>query len=177
MKRTITLILMAFMTITMTFAQRSKGESVVPGSVSPYGADWEAYNMDGKSYNYFKGNARVDTIKVENMLGKHWKGNEVDIIGDQEIYLCNVATGEYLLVGDYWGETSMTNHVGLSYKLLPGTSTRRSGWGEYSLTWAAEHIGFSQQVCAKSALSDEHQRTMVKRDILSTTAIFSCATK
>lgn len=129
MKRTITLILMAFMTITMTFAQRSKGESVVPGSVSPYGADWEAYNMDGKSYNYFKGNARVDTIKVENMLGKHWKGNEVDIIGDQEIYLCNVATGEYLLVGDYWGETSMTNHVGMSYKLLPGTSTRRSEWG------------------------------------------------
>ena len=127
MKRTITLILMAFMTITMTFAQRSKGESAVPGSVSPYGADWEAYNMDGKSYNYFKGNARVDTIKVENMLGKHWKGNEVDIIGDQEIYLCNVATGEYLLVGDYWGETSMTNHVGMSYKLLPGTSTRR--WG------------------------------------------------
>lgn len=129
MKRTITLILMAFMTITMTFAQRSKGEAAVPGSVSPYGADWEVYNMDGKSYNYFKGNARVDTITVENMLGKHWKGNEVDIIGDQEIYLCNVATGEYLLVGDYWGETSMTNHVGLSYKLLPGTSTRRSGWG------------------------------------------------
>ena len=128
MKRTITLILMAFMTITMTFAQRPKGESAVPGSVSPYGADWEAYNMDGKSYNYFKGNARVDTIKVENMLGKHWKGNEVDIIGDQEIYLCNVATGEYLLVGDYWGETSMTNHVGLSYKLLPGESTRR--WGK-----------------------------------------------
>lgn len=127
MKRTITLILMAFMTITMTFAQRPKGEAEVPGSVSPYGTDWEAYNMDGKSYNYFKGNARVDTIKVENMLGKHWKGNEVDIIGDQEIYLCNVATGEYLLVGDYWGETSMTNHVGLSYKLLPGTSTRR--WG------------------------------------------------
>lgn len=128
MKRTITLILMAFMTITMTFAQRSKGEGAVHGSVTSY-PDWETYNMDGKSYNYFKGNDRVDTIKVENMLGKHWKGNEVDIIGDQEIYLCNVATGEYLLVGDYWGETSMTNHVGLSYKLLPGTSTRRSGWG------------------------------------------------
>lgn len=127
MKRTITLILMAFMTITMTFAQRSKGESVVPGSTSLYGTDWEVFNMNGKSYNYFKGNARVDTIKVENMLGKHWKGNEVDIIGNQEIYLCNVATGEYLLVGDYWGETSMTNHVGMSYKLLPGTSTRR--WG------------------------------------------------
>jgi|GEM_PF-1460610 len=127
MKRTITLILMAFMTITMTFAQRSKGEAAVPGSVTSY-PDWETYNMDGKSYNYFKGNDRVDTIKVENMLGKHWKGNEVDIIGDQEIYLCNVATGEYLLVGDYWGETSMTNHVGLSYKLLPGTSTRQ--WGK-----------------------------------------------
>lgn len=128
MKRTITLILMAFMTITMTFAQRSKGESVVPGSTSLYGTDWEVFNMNGKSYNYFKGNDRVDTIKVENMLGKHWKGNEVDIIGDQEIYLCNVATGEYLLVGDYWGETSMTNHVGLSYKLLRGESTRR--WGK-----------------------------------------------
>ena len=127
MKRTITLILMAFMTITMTFAQRSKGESVVPGSVSPYGADWELFNLKGKSYNYFKGNAAIDAITVENLLGKHWKGNEVDIIGDQEIYLCNVATGEYLLVGDYWGETSMTNHVGLSYKLLPGTSMRQ--WG------------------------------------------------
>ena len=127
MKRTITLILMAFMTITMTFAQRSKGESEVPGSVSPYGADWEVFNLKGKSYNYFKGNAAVDAITVENLLGKHWKGNEVDIIGDQEIYLCNVATGEYLLVGDYWGETSMTNHVGMSYKLLPRTSTRR--WG------------------------------------------------
>ena len=127
MKRTITLILMAFMTITMTFAQRSKGESEVPGSVSPYGADWEVFNLKGKSYNYFKGNAAVDAITVENLLGKHWKGNEVDIIGDQEIYLCNVATGEYLLVGDYWGETSMTNHVGMSYKLLPGTSTRQ--WG------------------------------------------------
>ena len=126
MKRTITLILMAFMTITMTFAQRSKGEAAVPGSVTKY-PDWETYNMDGKNYNYFKGNDRVDTIKVENMLGKHWKGNEVDIIGDQEIYLCNVATGEYLLVGDYWGETSMTNHVGLSYKLLRGESTRQ--WG------------------------------------------------
>ena len=129
MKRTITLILMAFMTITMTFAQRSKGESEVPGSVSPYGADWEVFNLKGKSYNYFKGNAAVDAITVENLLGKHWKGNEVDIIGDQEIYLCNVATGEYLLVGDYWGETSMTNHVGMSYKLLPGKSTRRSEWG------------------------------------------------
>lgn len=129
MKRTITLILMAMMTITMTFAQRSKGEAAVPGSKSDYGPDWEAYNMDDKSYNYFKGNDAIDAITVENLLGKHWKGNEVDIIGDQEIYLCNVATGEYLLVGDYWGETSMTNHVGLSYKLLPGTSTRRSEWG------------------------------------------------
>lgn len=123
------MILMAFMTITMTFAQRSKGEGAVHGSESDYGPDWEVFIMDGKRYNYFKGNDRVDTIKVENMLGKHWKGNEVDIIGNQEIYLCNVATGEYLLVGDYWGETSMTNHVGLSYKLLPGTSTRRSEWG------------------------------------------------
>ncbi|MBO6296984.1 MAG: hypothetical protein J6M54_05615 [Prevotella sp.] len=129
MKRTITLILMAMMTITMTFAQRSKGEAAVPGSKSDYGPDWEAYNMDGKSYNYFKGNDAIDAITVENLLGQHWKGNEVDIIGDQEIYLCNVATGEYLLVGDYWGETSMTNHVGMPYKLLPGTSTRRSEWG------------------------------------------------
>ncbi|MBQ9177842.1 MAG: hypothetical protein IJ140_02475, partial [Prevotella sp.] len=129
MKRTITLILMAMMTITMTFAQRSKGESVVPGSTSPYGPDWELFNLKGKSYNYFKGNDAIDAITVENLLGFHWKGNEIDILGDQEIYLCNVATGEYLLVGDYWGETSMTNHVGMPYKLLPGTSTRRSGWG------------------------------------------------
>lgn len=128
MKRTITLILMAMMTITMTFAQRSKGEAAVPGSVTPY-PDWETYNMDGKSYNYFKGNDAIDAITVENLLGFHWKGNEIDILGDQEFYLCNVATGEYLLVGDYWGETSMTNHVGMPYKLLPGTSTRRSGWG------------------------------------------------
>ncbi len=133
MKRKITLLLMALMVMTTAFSQttRSKGESLVPGAESPKGPDWELFTFGGKSYNYYKGNPVVDAITVDNLLGGHWMGNELSTIIENKdtFYLCNVETGEYLLVGDYWGETSMTNHVGMPYVILPYESTRRDGWG------------------------------------------------
>lgn len=91
-----------------------------------------SYVMDGdknefESFHYYLGGT-FDRILVEKFKGGHWKGHLLEELGEnEEIYLCNVATGEYLQVGDYWGQTSMTNHVGLSYKLEKGTSSR-AGW-------------------------------------------------
>ncbi|MBR6495157.1 MAG: hypothetical protein IKT22_07875 [Prevotella sp.] len=130
MKR-ITLILMALLTITTAFSQttRSKGASIYPGSTSTRGDDWEVFEFGGNTYNYFKGNAAVDELTTGKLLGFHWKGNKYDEHIDEEIYLCNMQTGEYLQIGDLWGENGMTSHVGIPYKIIAGNSTRRAGWG------------------------------------------------
>ncbi|MBR5436978.1 MAG: hypothetical protein IK120_08990, partial [Muribaculaceae bacterium] len=131
MKR-ITLILMALLTITTAFSQttRSKGASIYPGSTSTRGDDWEVFEFGGNTYNYFKGNAAVDELTTEKLLGFHWKGSKYNEHLNEEIYLCNMQTGEYLQIGDLWGENGMTSHVGIPYKIIPGTSTRR--WGTLS---------------------------------------------
>lgn len=126
MKRRITLLLMALMVVSTALPQttRSKGESKFPGSTSRRGANWEKFTISGKSYEYFKGSKEVDEQTTEKLLGFHWKGSKyTDVIGE-ELYLCNMETGEYLQIGDLWGENGMTSHVGIPYKLIVGTSTR-----------------------------------------------------
>ena len=127
MKRKITLLLMALMVMTTAFSQttRSKGEARIRGTVN---GDWETITFDDKDYLYFLGNDQVDNTTINtHLLGHHWKGQDfTKFIGDS-IYFCNVETGEYLQIGDLWGENGMTSHVGIPYKILEGTSTRQ--WG------------------------------------------------
>ena len=107
---------------------------------NPKGADWETLVYGGKEYTYFKGNAKIDGYTTSNqaLLGFHWMGHSVDeVLGVADtIYLCNVATGEYLQIGEYWGSSAMINHVGLPYRLVKGYSQRAQqnvvfpGWAE-----------------------------------------------
>lgn len=120
--------------LAMPALSQTEGNEYLHGGKSKpseRGDDWEVYEFDGKDYNYYKGNPKVDAITVEKLLGHHWMGRTLEELGkEEEIYLCNMATGEYLLVGEYWGETSMTDHTGLSYKLVKG-SFQTSGRGNW----------------------------------------------
>ena len=130
MKKSITLFLMVLMAVTAAFSQtqRSRGESSIAGGSSDKGADWEVFTFGGVGYDYFKGSTTVDKITTDaHLLGFHWKGN--DLIVNDTIYLCNVATGEYMQIGELWGENGMTSHVGIPYKIISGSSTRRPEWG------------------------------------------------
>lgn len=95
--------------------------------------DGTLYTSGGKpvfdNIHYYMG-GYFDRVLTEKFNGGHWKGEDInDLTGDEEIYFCNVKTGEYLQVGDYWGQTAMTNHVGLPYKLVPALSIRkRQNW-------------------------------------------------
>lgn len=131
----IALVAMAVLAVSTAFAQgnwREGGSNLNitnPGMVKPdatKGAEWEIITFNDVDYSYFKGSERIDTIRSSkrSMLGFHWKGNELSKVLNDTIYLCNVATGEYMQVGEYWGETGMINHVGLPYMLKHGYSQR-----------------------------------------------------
>lgn len=129
---------MALLVVTSAYSQtttRSKGRSILQGNpqyseADPLrGANWEIFKFNNRKYHYFLGSDAVDNIVgEEHLLGHHWRGKDLDneTINDT-IYLCNVETGEYLEIGGLWGENGLTSHVGLPYKIMTGTSTRR--WG------------------------------------------------
>lgn len=78
-----------------------------------------------RSINYYNG-GQFDKLSADKFLGKHWKGHTIDDLGSSgEIFLCNMATGEYLQIGDYWGTNEMTNHAGITYKLTKAYSQRK----------------------------------------------------
>lgn len=133
----ITLLAMAFLIVSNAFAQ-GKGGSDYETSESAKGSEWELLVHNGKSYNYFKGSPKVDGFKMNDRvrLGFHWKGNRVEDVENDTLYLCNVATGEYMQIGEYWGETSMINHVGLPYLLdkqttRPSRNSSNSEWSDF----------------------------------------------
>lgn len=117
---------------------------------NPKGADWETLVYGGKEYTYFKGNAKIDGYTTSNqaLLGFHWMGHSVDeVLGVADtIYLCNVATGEYLQIGEYWGSSAMVNHVGLPYRIVKGYSQR--AWQQQVFPNWAEKEGYFIQAAA-----------------------------
>ena len=136
--RFIALSAMMLLAVSTAFAQ-GQGGSNYPSTTHPTkGEDWEIIEYGGKQYTYFKGNDKIDGFKTSErkMLGFHWKGHTVSEVESDTLYLCNVATGEYMQIGEYWGETGMINHVGLAYKLKKGYSQRKNqsvvfpGWSE-----------------------------------------------
>ena len=130
-----------------SFAQGVGGHDY-RASVKDEGGNWETFHfplldedgnpttVDGKNYydvDYYIG-TYYDRFYVNRLLGHHWKGYTIDELSEgEEIFLCNVETGEYLQVGDYWGESSMTNHAGIEYVLEPAKMIRKfQNWPAFS---------------------------------------------
>lgn len=159
MKKQITkvfaLILMGIFATTMAFAQGTGGHdhTNVEKYASGYtkGPEWELFHfpeydsngniieVDGKkklrSINYYNGGV-YDELNIEKLKGFNWKGrllNEVE--NGEEFFLCNMATGEYLQIGDYWGTNEMTNHAGITYQLTKAYSQRKK---ENNPAWNAD---------------------------------------
>lgn len=120
----IVLSAMLLLAVSSAFAQGTGGSDYAQKETSPRGDDWEVIVFGDKKYDYFKGSALIDGFRSNSRarLGFHWKGHRVSEVESDTLYLCNVATGEYLQIGDYWGETGMINQVGLPYALHKETS-------------------------------------------------------
>ena len=120
----IVLSAMLLLAVSSAFAQGTGGSDYDQKETSPRGDDWEVIIFGDKKYDYFKGSALIDGFRSNSRarLGFHWKGHQVSEVENDTLYLCNVATGEYLQIGDYWGETGMINQMGLPYVLHKETS-------------------------------------------------------
>ena len=135
----IVLSAMLLLAVSSAFAQGKGGSDYAQKETSPRGDEWEVIVFGDKKYDYFKGSDLIDGFRSNSRarLGFHWKGHRVSEVESDTLYLCNVATGEYLQIGDYWGETGMVNHVGLAYGLQKQTSRpSRSGaaWPDFVTT-------------------------------------------
>lgn len=148
--RTLFVLAVSMVAVVSANAQGLGGHSHTTTSKDPKrGDNWEIFHFpkvdrntgepmqEGGQYvvydrSYYTG-GHFDNLVVEPFLGGHWKGQKIDnIASNEEIYLCNVKTGEYLQVGDYWGENSMTNHTGISYTLdSEGAIYGRRTWSEF----------------------------------------------
>ena len=144
------LILMGMFATTTAFAQGKGGHSHTTTDEDPVrGSDWEIFHFPKIDRNtgepieeggkvvfydrhYYNG-GKFDNLSIDKFPGHHWKGNDVaKMTSSNEIYFCNVATGEYLQVGDYWGENSMTNHAGIRYTLdTNGAVYTHANWAEF----------------------------------------------
>ncbi|QYR11454.1 hypothetical protein [Prevotella sp. Rep29] len=120
----IVLSAMLLLAVSSAFAQGKGGSDYAQKETSPRGDEWEVIVFGDKKYDYFKGSDLIDGFRSNSRarLGFHWKGHRVSEVESDTLYLCNVATGEYLQIGDYWGETGMVNQVGLPYILYKETS-------------------------------------------------------
>lgn len=120
----IALVAMALFAVSSAFAQGTGGSDYAQKETSSRGDEWEVIVFGDKKYDYFKGSALIDGFRSNSRarLGFHWKGHRVSEVESDTLYLCNVATGEYLQIGDYWGETGMINQMGLPYILYKETS-------------------------------------------------------
>lgn len=145
------LILMGIFATTTAFAQGKGGHSHTTTDDDPVkGSGWEIFHFPkidretgqpveegGKvvfyDRHYYNG-GKFDNLSIDKFPGHHWKGNDVaKMTSSNEIYFCNVATGEYLQVGDYWGENSMTNHAGIRYTLdTNGATFSHSDWKAFT---------------------------------------------
>lgn len=135
----IALVAMALFAVSSAFAQGTGGSDYAQKETSPRGDEWEVIVYGDKKYDYFKGSDLIDGFRSNSRarLGFHWKGHKLSEVENDTLYLCNVATGQYLQIGDYWGETGMVNHVGLAYGLQKQTSRpSRSGaaWPDFVTT-------------------------------------------
>lgn len=179
----IALVAMALFAVSTAFAQGTGGSDYANIEPDPNkGSDWVLLTHNGKKYSYFKGNAKIDGYKTSTkstLLGFHWMGNRVEDVENDTLYICNVATGEYMQIGDYWGETSMINHAGLAYKLYKQTErTERSTednptrWKDFAQTgyWISP-VGVREDRCiGRMNVNDglfghfEHNKYLALRD-------------
>ncbi len=146
------LILMGVFATTMAFAQGAGGHdhtnvekwktTLAPDEKNyAKGPEWELFyfpeydsngnivEVDGKkklrSINYYNG-GKYDDLTIDKFKGGHWKGHTINELKEgEEFFLCNMETGEYLQIGDYWGTNEMTNHVGITYQLTKAYSQRK----------------------------------------------------
>ena len=143
--KVLALMAMGIIMATPAFSQGLGGHSHTNTEEDPlYGKDWEIVhfpnfdddgNHDGtfREVSYYNG-GNFDNIKVNKLLGDHWMGRSINELEEgTEVYLCNMKTHQYLQIGDYWGENSMTNHSGVPYKFESGVPQRRVQAWEFFL--------------------------------------------
>ncbi|MBR1469700.1 MAG: hypothetical protein IJ605_06300 [Prevotella sp.] len=147
--KAIAVVAMAFLANASALAQGQGGHSHVTVASNTKGADWEIFHFprinpntgdlqtgaDGKTYydrHYYYGD-HFNDMTVNKFPGTHWKGHTLDDLGSSgQFYLCNVQTGEYLQIGDYWGSNTMTNHAGIPFNLAAATNSRKAAnWNEF----------------------------------------------
>lgn len=137
--KTFALIMMGIFATTMAFAQMPTAGGHDYSNVienNSKGSEWNLFhfpviNADGAAVSdqfeniwYYNG-GHFDNVSIEKFYGHHWRGHTIDELeAGEQIYFCNVKTGEYLQIGDYWGEAAMTNHAGIEYTLENTTLTR-----------------------------------------------------
>ena len=187
--KTFALIAMGIFATTMAFAQGQGGHShTTTEEDTQYGSEWEIFHFpnldqngahDGtfKEIQYYNG-GHFDNIKIKKMLGDHWVGRSLSELREgTEIFLCNMKTNEYMQIGDYWGENSMTNHSGITYTLQDAIPQRRvQGWSEFTneengywLSAKLENSNKSDRAVGRTATSDgitgnfEHNRYLALR--------------
>lgn len=174
---------------TMAFAQGQGGHShTTTEEDTQYGSEWEVFHFpnldqdgvhDGtfKEIQYYNG-GHFDNIKIKKMLGDHWVGRSLSELREgTEIFLCNMKTNEYMQIGDYWGENSMTNHSGIVYTLQTAIPQRRvQEWSEFAdeengywLSAKLENSNKTDRAVGRTATSDgitgnfEHNRFLALR--------------
>ncbi len=172
--KVLALMAMGIIMATPAFSQGLGGHSHTNTEEDPlYGKDWEIFhfpnfddegNHDGtfREVSYYNG-GNFDNIKVNKLLGDHWMGRSINELEEgTEVYLCNMKTHQYLQIGDYWGENSMTNHSGVPYKFESGVPQRRVQAWEFFLNdengyWLKAKLDGSKKVdraVGRMAVSD-----------------------
>lgn len=90
-----------------------------------YDADGKFIYTDNDSWGDQRRVNAVDTLTAEQLSGHHWAGNEISGGQDMEgVYLVNAKTGEYLVLGDNWGTTPMSDYAGTLFDLRGGKTCR-----------------------------------------------------
>lgn len=134
------------------------------------------WRYDGDGFLDLAYTTGIDELRGSHMLGTHWPGEELPVDGINNVYLVNCATGEYLVLGDTWGTSTMTDHVGTRFKITKSPlSTMQTCRADIGTDMAGK--GFLLQANVKelhtlgrTAISGgtagtfEHNRTLFTRD-------------
>ena len=113
---------------SLAFALSANAQTPSLKSVAEYyNADGTFKYTDNDAFGNMLRNNEIDDLSFGYLNGDHWDGNTVSAPNGQDIegiYLVNKATGEYLVLGDSWGTTPMSDYAGTMFNLRGGKTCR-----------------------------------------------------
>lgn len=136
-------VLLAALCAMMAIDARAQGSTPY---VSPYGLreliDGYYETKDGYTGTFLKytdnntlGKPRrvnaIDNLTIGQLDGHHWGGKKLTIGENMsKVYFVNKKTGEYLVLGQSWGNTPMQDYTGTLFNLIGGQYCRADDWGK-----------------------------------------------